>query len=130
MIKDISTILVVDDDKSCGESLKELLKLSLPGTVVITADSGKIAINLAKELVFNLVIFDGNMPGINGPECYDAICEFYKGEQRKKPKGILVSGNPDAFKYEAEKRNIPFVSKPLSKEEILDVTSATSRIYQ
>lgn len=57
-------ILVIEDNESMREMLKEYLELQ--GYEVETAGNGKEAIPILKRQGFDLVITDFNMPEING----------------------------------------------------------------
>ena len=59
-------ILVVDDEKSMREVLDIFLKGE--GYDVVVADGGKSAIEAANKDIFDLVLTDLKMPGINGVE--------------------------------------------------------------
>ncbi|KAA3622840.1 MAG: response regulator [Flavobacterium sp.] len=67
-------ILVVDDNKI--NLLVTSKFLSLHGAKVATAESGKLAIAMAKEKNFAAILMDINMPEINGFEATEAIREF------------------------------------------------------
>jgi len=59
-------ILIVDDEEDIRLILKEVL--SLPGYNVWTASGGLEAINMIKEVGFNIVLTDIRMPGVDGVE--------------------------------------------------------------
>ncbi|MBI4296056.1 MAG: response regulator [Chloroflexi bacterium] len=64
-------ILVVDDNVEFCENLKELLELE--GHDVLTAYSGRQAVELAHKGHFDLVVLDLVMPGIDGVTTIKAI---------------------------------------------------------
>ena len=57
-------ILIVDDEQDIVESLKFVLEVS--GFVCYTAYNGEDGLNLAKEIMPDLIILDVMMPKING----------------------------------------------------------------
>ncbi|CCK79951.1 response regulator [Desulfobacula toluolica] len=59
-------ILVVDDEKIVRDSMKEWLKEE--GFFVKTADSGQKALDLMDEQLFNMLLTDIKMPGMDGVE--------------------------------------------------------------
>ena len=59
-------ILVVDDDADICQTLKDLLELS--DYEVTTASSGFIALDVARETHFDVVLMDIIMPRMNGVE--------------------------------------------------------------
>ncbi|MBL7131530.1 MAG: response regulator [Candidatus Omnitrophica bacterium] len=65
-------ILVIDDE----EDFCYLMKLNLEGTgdfEVITAFSGQEGIDKSKQMAFDLVIMDLNMPDLSGEEALDTL---------------------------------------------------------
>ncbi|MDP3937462.1 MAG: response regulator [Deltaproteobacteria bacterium] len=61
-------ILVVDDDESVTSSIMQILRSE--GCEVTTAGSGEQAIERCKEAVFDLVLSDVVMPGMDGYDLY------------------------------------------------------------
>jgi DNA-binding NarL/FixJ family response regulator len=61
-------ILVVDDHRVMREGLRALLETEKDITVVGEAETGRKAVQLAKELEPSVVIMDIAMPGLNGLE--------------------------------------------------------------
>jgi two-component system OmpR family response regulator len=59
-------VLLVDDEKEFTETLSE--RLELRDLEVFTADSGRKALELAKQHRFDAVILDLQMPGMDGIE--------------------------------------------------------------
>ena len=66
-----SKILVVDDEPTIVDTLKDLLELY--GHEVDTADNGYEAISRIKETSYSFVLMDIRMPGINGVETLKEI---------------------------------------------------------
>lgn len=74
---DVIKILLVEDDQSVRESLKE--NLSIEGYEVLTADDGLSGLVLFEEAFPDLVILDVMMPGLDGLEVCRKIREFKRG---------------------------------------------------
>lgn len=62
-------ILLVDDDPTVRESLNDVLVAE--GYVVVLAENGQQALDLAKKLLFDLVLLDLNMPIKNGWDTFE-----------------------------------------------------------
>ena len=62
----IAKVLLVDDEKEFTETLSERLRLR--DLEVYTASSGKEAIQLAEQHIFDTIILDLQMPGMDGIE--------------------------------------------------------------
>ena len=61
-------ILVVDDQEVAREGIKYLARKHTNMEVIGEADTGKAAIQLARELAPDIVLMDFNMPGMDGIE--------------------------------------------------------------
>lgn len=108
-------ILIVDDEPNVLKSLSRLLKQYEP----ITAGSGEEALLLAETRVFDLVISDYRMPGMNG---IDFLILF----KRMQPDAvrIVLTGFADlegAQHAINEAQVFRFINKPWSNLEILNV---------
>jgi signal transduction histidine kinase/CheY-like chemotaxis protein len=68
------SILIVDDDPSVRGICERVL--GHQGYDLVLADSGRLAIDLAREQSFDLVLIDMNMPGLNGLEAYRQLREL------------------------------------------------------
>ena len=112
-------ILLIDDDRLVVKSLQMLL--SQAGYAVDPAESGKEALNLIKENIFDLIISDIKMPDTNGVETAKLIEEHYKKIGKSVPI-IFITGYPgEKITDEAQKLNpADFIYKPFDKEEFLN----------
>lgn len=59
-----TTVLLVDDEQEFVEALAE--RLQVRGLAVVTASNGTAALERAKERVFDAVLLDMAMPGLDG----------------------------------------------------------------
>jgi signal transduction histidine kinase len=75
MVQKQINILVVDDEDSIRSVLTNVLQED--GFAVTEADSGEAALELFKQKVFDLVISDIVMPGIDGIELLEKIKNLY-----------------------------------------------------
>jgi len=111
----IRSIIVVDDNKELADLLNEILNNS--GYKSETANSALEAINKFKNHVYDVMITDIIMPGMNGYELTDQIKSKYPGV-----KIIITSGYDD--KEIPDTRNIEKYSmqlqKPVSRGVLLD----------
>jgi len=114
----VSKILIADDDNEMRESLVALLTQA--GYLVIEAENGLEAAQLAKKELPALILLDIHMPKMNGLEA----CKVIKSDQitRHIPVIMLtVEGSiaeiQEAIGYGAR----TYLTKPSSKEEILKV---------
>ncbi len=64
----LATILLVDDNKEFIDNIKDLLEDE--DYDVFTAHSGEEACSLAEKKLFDLVLMDIKMPGMDGVECF------------------------------------------------------------
>jgi DNA-binding NarL/FixJ family response regulator len=61
-------VLLADDHKIVREGLRSLLERESDMTVIAVADNGRMAVQLAKELLPDVVVMDIAMPEMNGIE--------------------------------------------------------------
>ena len=112
--RSLARILVVDDEPRACQSLKELLKLS--GYEAIVASGGFEAIEKLKELRYELILLDLNMPDLSGQK----VMEFIHREQIDVDV-IIVSGET-TFNHatQALRRGAhDFLRKPYAPDELL-----------
>ena len=113
-------ILVVDDEEDTRYLLSRMLTAF--GFQVMTAENGIQAWNLFLKIVYDLVITDFQMPGIDGLRLAENI-------KRRCPTTpvILISGSDlDQIRDSGGLRNIDhFVSKPFRGTHIRDIILRT-----
>ncbi len=59
-------ILLVDDHSIVRQSLEYIIRSEFPGTIVTEAQDGETCIEIMKKESFDLVIFDMNLPDMDG----------------------------------------------------------------
>ena len=113
-------ILVVDDETDVRETLGLLLRQE--GYRVVVAECGHTAVSAIEAFTFDLVIVDIVMPGVDG---LDTIAIL----RRDAPDVSIVAmsayaGNgvvePDFFRSAMERGATCCLSKPFTREQLLD----------
>jgi DNA-binding NtrC family response regulator len=111
----LGRVLLVDDQPE----LRRLFRRSLnrAGFTVVEACNGRIAVELAQRLAFDLVISDVHMPDVSGTDLLLALAEL----DADLPV-VLTSGSPGPCDpLEAgEHRPFAYLVKPVSFEVMLD----------
>jgi two-component system, chemotaxis family, chemotaxis protein CheY len=110
-------ILIVDEALFMRNVLADTAK-ELGFTEAYFAEDGINAIEKAKEIQPNLVIFDISMPAMNGLDAIDRILGA-----SPKSKIIMVSAISDKemVKEAIKKGAIDFITKPFSKKDVEDM---------
>ena len=80
-------ILVVDDDKSIRDSLKQILELE--GYCVDIAETGGEAIEKSRNVTYNLALLDIRLPDMEGTKL---LSRLHQGEPRTRM--IMITGYP------------------------------------
>lgn len=110
-------ILIVDDDLITRELVKKVLE-RIEGVEIEEAWRGEIALKLAKENHFDLIIMDWGLPGING---FETAQELRKYQKTMNIPIILVTGFSSQDKM-IEAFNLGFfdyLKKPFDEYEFL-----------
>ena len=82
----MALILVIDDEKSIRNSLKEILEFE--GYEVVTSENGQEGLAMIKDNDYDLVICDIKMPKMDGKDLLAKVQSF-----EKPPKFIMISGH-------------------------------------
>jgi DNA-binding NtrC family response regulator len=109
-------ILVIDDEKLIRWSLKEIL--TQEGYDVDTIETAGEAINLAREIPYNLIFADLDIQDENGIEMMKKIKEF-----RPEVKTIILSAHPKQ-KIQPEFGDLQvfaIIEKPFKSEQLLSI---------
>ncbi|MGH9661740.1 MAG: response regulator, partial [Bryobacteraceae bacterium] len=108
------TILLIEDEAPLRTMVQTALGRA--GYRVIAASGGEEALRLARSLAepVDLVLSDVVMPGLKGPEVVARLCDVIPV-----PRALYMSGYADnALEYFQDK-NVPFVAKPFSIDQLL-----------
>ncbi|MCK4575501.1 response regulator [candidate division WOR-3 bacterium] len=114
-------ILVVDDD----EAIRKLFLLSLEGKgfQINTAGTGKKAIEIAKQVKYDLIFLDLKMPGMNGIETLRELRKI----NMNVPIYIITAFHEEFFNElkSVEEDGIDFelLKKPFDTEQLISVAN-------
>lgn len=111
-------ILVIDDDESYAEMLREVLRDKIRDSEVKLSHDGYEALILVGEFKPELVLLDLMMPGIDGFK----VLELIAGRKADYPLKVLVlSGNLSAAAIDRLKRSRAdhWLAKPVSVAELV-----------
>jgi CheY-like chemotaxis protein len=109
----MSWILVVEDQADFRDIIKEILELE--GHHVSLAGSGEEAVRLCQVLIFDLVITDLVMPGMNGLDLISFLRRFHTNLPV-----LAFSGASETLLEEAAARGaVQKLRKPFTGEELL-----------
>jgi diguanylate cyclase (GGDEF)-like protein/PAS domain S-box-containing protein len=112
------TILVVDDEPRLRDSLNSILRAA--GYPVCCAEGGRQAIEVLKNIRFNLVLLDLNMPEISGQQ----VLDFMTAEDINT--SVVILSGESTFDQAAEamrKGAVDFLVKPCPPDKLLDTVA-------
>lgn len=113
----VRRIVLVEDDDSVGEGIRELL--TDEGFDVHHVTTGAAAIEAVQKVVPELVLLDVNLPDISGFQVYEELSKRWPGLPI-----IFSTGHADARALgETHHRNVPSIMKPYDIEELLAMVS-------
>ncbi|HQJ90044.1 MAG TPA: sigma-54 dependent transcriptional regulator, partial [Paludibacteraceae bacterium] len=110
----MSKILVIDDERSIRNTLKDVLEFEK--YTVVTAEDGIKALEIVKQEKFDLVFCDIKMPQIDGIEVLDKLHESYPDIPV-----VMISGhgNIDTAVECIKKGAFDFIEKPIDLNRLL-----------
>ena len=94
------SLLITDDDKSCRDSLREILELK--GYTTYLASCGREAIKIARSEELHVLILDAHLPDYSGLDTFNIIkreisisipCIFISGDISKELQINLINAN-------------------------------------
>lgn len=109
-------ILIVDDDQDVMLVLKEMIEMG--GYEVITAYSGKRALERVKDEKPALVVLDLMMPGLDG----FTVCETIKNDPATRDTKIIILTANDtgrALQESLDKKADWFIGKPVDSDSLI-----------
>ncbi|MDO3694434.1 two-component regulator propeller domain-containing protein [Wenyingzhuangia sp. chi5] len=115
LVKDLKSLLVVDDNPEIRKYLKNILS---PRYNITTAKSAEEAITILKTIPFDLIVSDVVMREMNGVE----FCRYIKTTEGLKhiPIILLSGGSTEGVKLEsAEVGADDYITKPFDKDYLL-----------
>ena len=113
-------ILVIDDYKSHGESLAELL--GAKGYEALYAESYRDAEWLLDLLRFDLAVLDFDMPGMSGPAVAAKLSERFPSLR-----SVIMSAHTPTGPRLKELGNLLFLEKPVLTNALLDIVTRIER---
>ena len=111
------TILIVDDDRSMGEMLKQAIAQNTSHRAVWIAESD-LALETARHLHPSLILLDYIMPFMDGLQLFDHL---QRVETTRKVPVILISGSPTLPFEKLRERGIYVLRKPFEINDLLDM---------
>ena len=111
------TILIVDDDHSMGEMLKQAIAQNTIHRAVWIAESD-LVLETARHLHPSLILLDYIMPFMDGLQLYDHLQRI--NTMRNVPV-ILISGSPTLPFEKLRERGIHVLRKPFELNDLLDM---------
>ncbi|WP_341226988.1 response regulator [uncultured Arcticibacterium sp.] len=123
----LRTILLIDDDIAVNYIHKYVIKKADVVDQVITMMNGQMAIDYlinddsAESTVPELIFLDINMPGMDGWGFLDG---YKKQQEKDKTKIIMLTtsdNESDKERAMATGQVLEFITKPLTKQGLLDV---------
>ena len=122
-------VLLVDDDPTCREGLRQLLSLADDITVVGEAGSVPEALALGQKVRPQVVLLDADLPGAG---CVEAICKLCDGEVRADLRAsvICLAVYPDQHDAAIQAGAARFLRKDGSARELLAAVRAAGRAAQ
>jgi DNA-binding response OmpR family regulator len=112
-------ILVVDDDDLLRQFLREVLVAGGYPLVDLAADARE-ALALLKDNVYQVVLADVNMPGMNGFELLDHLHAYYGAIAV-----LMITGMPELENavLAVKKGACDYLAKPILPQKLLDAVS-------
>ena len=117
----MSTILIIEDDEAVLIFIYKLLKLEEFNT--ISADNGKLGLELAQEYIPDLIICDLIIPDING---YEILKEIRKNSTTEAIPFIFLTSktSPESLRQGMNLGADDYLTKPFTREELLTTINA------
>ena len=114
-------ILVVDDELPIRALTSEILNHA--GYRVTTAASGDEALRRLETVMFDLVVADMRMPGMDGAELYEHICDRWPSMERRV---LFVTGDIDGARTSRRlaRGDVRFLEKPFDTSALLGAIRA------
>jgi CheY-like chemotaxis protein len=111
-------ILVIDDDPMVLPSLKKLFNKE--GYNMVTAQSGKEALEKVKKTDFDLVVADIKMAGMDGVETATAIKKHFSERNKPEIPIVFITGYADIADQKNAQKLGEVLIKPFDNKELLE----------
>lgn len=113
------TILIVDDDRTVGEMLKQAIAEHTTHRAMWIAE-GDLVLETARRLHPSLILLDYIMPFMDGLQLYDHLQRI---ETMRNVPVILISGSPTLPFDKLRERGIYILKKPFQLNDLLDMVA-------
>lgn len=113
--------LVVDDSRAIREAMTSML--GREGWIVDVAEDGARALQMARQLRYDLVVTDLEMPELGG---FDLISRLRKDERFKATPIVIISSrvNPEHRRRARDLGVRALVAKPITRRKLLEALAA------
>jgi two-component system response regulator MprA len=110
----MKTVLIVDDDEEIRTVMRRIL--SVEGFIVLEAENGQVALEIAREKIPDLIISDIMMENVNG----FMLFEFLRGDtSTDKIPVILATGKAQKAGAWEMDPSVAYLEKPIAPDELL-----------
>jgi CRP-like cAMP-binding protein/FixJ family two-component response regulator len=111
-------ILIIEDHEDIRENIAEILELS--GYETYTAENGKVGVELAEQVLPDLIICDIMMPVLDG---YGVLSILHKKSQTTDIPFIFLTAKADKadFRYGMNLGADDYITKPFESNELMKV---------
>ncbi len=113
--KNVIKVLIVDDIPETRENLKKLLAFEADIEVIGTASTGREGLDMAKELLPDIILMDINMPDMDGIAATEAINKVVPTASVVM---MSVQSESDYLRRALQAGARDFLTKPISGEEL------------
>ena len=113
------TILIVDDDRTVGEMLKQAIAEHTIHRAVWIAESD-LVLETARRLHPSLILLDYIMPFMDGLQLYDHLQRI---DTMRNVPVIVISGSPTLPFEQLRERGIYVLKKPFQLNDLLDMVA-------
>lgn len=118
---DMAHVLIIDDEVLIRRSVRKFLEMS--GHKVAEAEDGEVGIRMHASLLYDVVITDANMPGVNGSEVVRELRRVDEGVKLIVITGGGKSDTSPARKGPVAVGDVVSLKKPFSLQELLEVVN-------
>jgi CheY-like chemotaxis protein len=112
----VRRILVAEDSKLIQGAVRDLLERW--GHEVEVVDDGRAALEAVTAVVFDVVLMDLNMPGLDGVQATEAIRSLERASPRPRTTIIALSASPGQRTRCIEAGMDAFLSKPIDRDAL------------
>jgi DNA-binding response OmpR family regulator len=112
-------ILMIDDEELLTKTFSKFLEKK--DFEVFVAKKGQDAVDMAEEEVFDLIISDMRMPGLDGVQTAIKLREVYEKKNVEMPPEIFITGYSDESKEMQARALHPvaYIMKPFNVNDLL-----------